>query len=272
MKKIITLLLVMLFMSCDEDNIKDNVETADPTATIEALNEYVLVNRIFQDVGNNNGDAVLSAETSVNTNKKTSTKDEPTITVTPFDLNTFPKTIVIDFKSGILCKDGVTRKGVITVVSTNWYGQEGSEHTATFDNYYHNDYLVEGTHFVKNLGKNNNDELRYAVTIKNGKITTAEDEVITYTEDSFRTWVAGSNTPINIWDDEYELEGTQNGVNSKGIDYTLSVKEPLHFVLLPRSIKSGILNIDIGKIKDIELNYNNSTVTILGVEYPILVK
>ena len=102
----------------------------------------------------------------------------------------------------------------------------------------------------------------------NGKITTSSGKTISYTENSIRTWVAGSNTPLNIWDDEYKLEGTQTGVSSKGIEYSLTIEEPLHFVLLPRSITSGILDIDVANIKDIKLNYTNSTITILGQSFP----
>jgi len=40
---------------------------------------------------------------------------------------------------------------------------------------------------------------------------------------------------------------------------------------LLRGIKSGILNIDIGEIKDIEINYTDLTITILGINYPVLI-
>jgi hypothetical protein len=271
MKKFIIPIVAFIFMSCQEDDLKLKNEAIDPTETIEALNEYVLVNKIFQDIGNNNGDAVLNAEKSSNTQRSFQSKNEPIITVEPFDLITFPKTITVDFKDGILCKDAITRKGIVTIISTNWYGQEGSEHTATFSNYFHEDYKVEGTHSVKNLGRNDDNQLKYSVTIENGKITTKEGEIISYKENSFRTWIEGSESPLNIWDDAYLLEGSQNGMNSKGLEYALSIEDPLHVVLLPRGIKSGILNIDIGKIKDIELNYNTSTITILGISYPILI-
>tara|TARA_R110000868_G_scaffold144150_5_gene362979 strand:- start:2848 stop:3618 length:771 start_codon:yes stop_codon:yes gene_type:complete len=254
-------------MSCQSDDLKPNV---DPTAAIETLNEFALVNQIYQDVGNNSGDAVLSSETSA-TGKSSITKtDGPIITIEPLDFTTFPKTITIDYQSGVLGQDGVTRKGVVTVVSTNWYGNKDSEHTTTFNNYYHNDYKVEGTHYVKNLGTNQDNNLKFGVTVGNGKITTKTGGTISYTENSTRTWVAGSSTPLNIWDDEYLLDGTQSGISSKSIEYTLTVEEPLHFVLLPRNIKSGILNVDIGLLKDIKLNYTNSTITILGVTYPLI--
>ncbi|WP_282122226.1 hypothetical protein [Algibacter mikhailovii] len=268
MKKIIAPILLLLFISCEQNDLK---QVTEPTETIEALNEYALINKIFQDIGNTTGDAILNAEESTNTKKSTQSKNEPHITVEPFDLTTFPKTITVDFLDGTLCKDGITRKGIVTIVSNNWYGQEGSEHTTTFENYYHETYKVEGTHKVKNLGYSDGSHLKYSVTIEDGKITTDVGESITYREQSYRTWIAGSESPLNIWDDQYLLEGTQNGMNSRGLEYALSITDPLHFVLLPRGIESGILKIDIGEIKDIELNYTSSTITILGVTYPILI-
>lgn len=257
---------MLFFLSCEEDNIQNG--TLDPTSTIEALNEYSTMNRIFQDIGNNNGDAILYAENSNGyTARIERTKNDPTVTVEPMDLNTFPKTITIDFKDGTLCKDGITRKGLISIKSTNWYGVEGSEHTATFSDYYHEDFKVEGTHHVKNLGKNNEGYLKYGVTITDGKVTTPNEDTILYKENSFRTWISGDDTPLNIWDDEYLLEGTQSGTSSKNTDYTLTIEDPLHFVLLPRSLKSGILDLEVGNVKDVKLNFGNSTITILGVTY-----
>lgn len=267
MKKVIIPILTLLLVSCQED---DTPKDTDPTAALEALSEYVTVNKVFQDIGNNSGDAILESESSASTTKTNSIKgDSPIITVEPFDLTTFPKTITIDYQSGVLCKDGITRKGIATIVSTDWYGKEGSEHTTTFDNYYHEDFKVEGTHYVKNLGKNSDNNLEFRVTIENGKVTGSNGASISYTENSTRTWVDGSDTPLNIWDDEYLLDGSQSGVSSKGVAYTLTVEDPLHLVLLPRNIKSGILNVDIASINDIKINYSDNTITIFGKTYPL---
>ncbi len=264
MRKIIIPILALVFMSC-EDNL---TKTVDSASAIEALTEYATINKVFQDVGNNSGDGVLNAENTT-TGKMSGTKNNgPIITIAPFDLTTFPKEITIDYGTGVLCEDGITRKGIITVVSTNWYGVEGSEHTTTFNNFYHNDYKVEGTHFTKNLGRNSNEFLQFSVTIEDGKITTSDGKTINFTENTTRTWVAGFNTPLNIWDDEYKLDGTQTGVSSKGVEYTLTIEESLHFVLLPRSIESGILDVSVGNINDIKINYTAKTITILGVTFP----
>lgn len=270
MKKLIIPILVLIFLGCEkeEDTVKTNT---DANAAVEALTEFTVANKVFQDIGNNSGDAVLSAENSTTTSKSDNAKaEDPIITVSPLDFTTFPKTITVDYQSGILCKDGITRKGKIIIESTDWYRKKDSEHTATFEDYYHNDFKVEGTHYVKNLGKNQNDNLEYSVVVENGKITNESVGSISYIENSTRTWIAGSNTPLNIWDDEYLLDGTQSGVSSKGIEYSLTVQDPLHFVLLPRNIESGILNVTVGNIDDIELNYTNKTLTILGKTYPFI--
>lgn len=267
MKKIIVPIFAILLASCDGETVKNTIDSA---AAIDALTEYSTVNKVFQDLGNNSGDAVLNSESTTSSAAKLAeTKVEgPTITIEPADFTTFPKTITVNYGDGVLCKDDITRKGIVTIKSTGWYGTTGSTHTSTFTNYYHEDFKVEGTHFVENLGENEDGNLEYAVTITNGKITTATGGIINYTENATRTWVAGDDTPLNIWDDEYMLDGVQSGVSSKGVNYTLTVEESLHFVLLPRSIKAGILNIDVASIEDIKLNYNTKMVTILGKNIP----
>lgn len=266
MKKIIAPIFLLFLVSCQDDNVANST---NPTATLEALTEYITVNQIFQDVGNNSGDAVLASEDSAMSSKATSTKaDGAIITVSPLDLTTFPKTITVDFQSGVVGRDGVTRKGVITIVSTDWYRNTGSSHTTIFTNFYHNAYKVEGMHEVENLGKNLEGELEFSINISNGKITDTSGKSISYTESGKRTWIEGSDTPLNIWDDAYLLEGEQTGVSSKGVAYTLTVVEPLHFTLLPRAVESGILDVSVGAISDVTLNYGERTISIFGKTYP----
>ncbi|KJD36228.1 hypothetical protein PW52_06420 [Tamlana sedimentorum] len=264
MYKSLFFILGIVLFSCDNERISN---VTDSTAAVEALTEYVTVNKVFQDVGNNSGDNVLTAETSASA-KSSNTKDEAIVTIEPFDLSTFPKTITIDYGEGVLGRDGITRKGIITIISTNWYRIEGSVHTTTFTNFYHNDYKVEGIHVAENLGENDDENLQFEVTITNGKITNLENESIHYTENVIRTWIAGETTPLNIWDDEYLFEGSQSGISSKGVNYSLTTDEALHFTLLPRNIESGILDVTLGVFSGIKIDYAESTITILGVSYP----
>ncbi len=271
MRKILAPILALLLMSCQDDDVKQDVDSTTPptstTSALGALTEYAVVNKVFQDLGNNGIDALLSAENSMTGKPGESKTDQPIITIVPNDETTFPKTITVDYQSGVTYQNGITLKGKITIVSTDWYRNPNSEHTATFTDFYHEDTMVEGLLKVKNLGKDQEGNVQYNVVIENGKITTSEDTIIRYTEDSVRTWVDGSDTPLNIWDDEYKLEGVQTGISSDGLEYSLTVIEPLHFVVLSRGVKSGILDIDVGDIEDIKLNYNDYTITIFGKTY-----
>lgn len=269
MRKIIVPIFVFLLVSCQRNDAPVQNNTPDDGNAslffIEILNEYILANQVFQDAGNNAADAILMAEGSA-TGKINGTKTDPSIAIEPFDLETFPKTITVDFGSGIVCKDGVTRKGVITIVSTGWYREIGSTHTTTFDNYYHDVYKVEGTRVVENLGTNEDGHLEFYTTVENGVITATNGvSTIAFDEVASRTWIAGAETPLNIWDDEYLLDANQWGFSSTTIGYQLVFDEPLYVVLEPRAVKSGIINLEIGGVKDIIINYNNRTTTILGV-------
>ncbi|TBM99778.1 hypothetical protein EYD45_15285 [Hyunsoonleella flava] len=268
MKKITTVIFAMLLVACQRSEAPREEDTPDIEEVIafysEILNEYTLANQIFQDAVNNSGDAILNAEIAL-TNKVRNGKTDPILTIEPFDLETFPKTITINYGSGTLCRDGITRSGVISIVSTGWYNQPGSVHTSTFINFYDEIFKVEGTQIIENFGENADGNLEFGVKVENGVISTQDGISIAFDEDGIRTWIAGADTPMDIWDDEYLLDSFQYGVGSNGVAYLLVFDQPLHFDLLPRDIKSGIIDLEIGDLSDIEINYNNKTYTILGV-------
>ena len=224
MKRRIVIICTLLLVACQRNDAPtDNSDPREEAILYytEILNEYVLANEIFQDVVNNIGDALIIAEGSV-PGKTNNTKADPAITIAPLDLETFPKTITVDYGSGILCEDGINRRGVISIQSTGWYGQMGSVHTLTFNNYYHDIFKVEGIQVVENFGENEEGHIVFGATVEDGIVTIPGGRNITFNDDSTSTWIGGSDTPLNIWD------------------------------------------LQIGNVSDIEINYNNQTITILG--------
>src|SRR5436190_6315722 len=66
-----------------------------------------------------------------------------------------PYRLIIDFgTANCLCYDGKHRRGKILVSYTGLYRDSASSHTITFDNYYVNNYKVDGTQTVINNGHN----------------------------------------------------------------------------------------------------------------------
>ncbi|WP_248723393.1 hypothetical protein [Seonamhaeicola sp. ML3] len=268
MRKIIALALIVLSVSCqkDETPLNDSGPSDEArTFYLESFNEYNLANQIFQDLVNIKGDIILNAENSL-TGKTNTSKIDVSVSIEPSDLETFPKTITVDFgPSGTVGRDGVFRRGVIRIVSTGWFWEQGSVHTTTFSNYFHDNFRVEGTQIVQNFGENENGFIEFDVEVNNGVISHSDGLNITFEEASTRTWIVGSQTPFNIWDDEYIIDAIQSGFFSDGTSYSLTFDEPLHYVLLPRAVRSGIVNLVIGGFTGFEINHNNRTTTILGV-------
>lgn len=252
--------LSLSFVSCDTEKLEEKAKNNEDA--VEALQEYVMVSKMFQDASNSSEESIIKSE------GLKSTMDGPTITIDPLGF-TWPKTITVDYGSdGVTGVDGVLRQGKLIIVSTRPYKEEESVHTTTFENYYQNGNRIEGIHTTTNIGQV--DGLHtFNVEIKDGKVTTPEGKVVYYTQNTTRTWLTGDDTPLYIWDDEYKIVGVQSGVSSKGVDYSLEITDPLHVVVHPREIKSGVLNVAIDGLQDIIIDYEARTITIGLLEFPL---
>ncbi|PLX09648.1 MAG: hypothetical protein C0596_01105 [Marinilabiliales bacterium] len=279
MKKYLVLFLIsvlgIVMFSC-----KDDPEPIDtPPTTQEALNaiaEYALVNKLFSDSFSEADDAAKYTDEQID-GTKNGTKEGPTITITPFDAVTWPKTVVVDYgETNYLCTDGRYRRGVINFETTGFYREEGTVITITFDEYYQNDYKVEGTQIVTNTGRNADENYVYTVEINDGKVTVpVTNKVINYEENTTREWAEGEPTVLDICDDVYYITGNQNGLSSDSIAYVLTVQQQLDVKVCCNWIRAGLLDVDIEGLSTMTIDYgdgtcdNDATVTYLGEEYPI---
>lgn len=259
-------LVVALFVSsCSVEEAIDEVQKRQNAS--EALSEYVVVSQHFQNASNSCDEAAINAEAIEAGTQLKVAVSSPVITIEPKTPGTaWPKIITVNFGDGVVGVDGVTRKGKIIIESTNLYQTVGSVHTSTFENYYQNDYKVEGIHIATNISTGNTPS--YNVEVKNGKLTTPENEVISYTQNSTRTWIKGSDTPLTFSDDEYELDGTQTGVSSKGVNYTIDITTPIHYVFADNAFKAGIMVVNVDGLNGIEINYTTQVITIGAYTFP----
>jgi hypothetical protein len=272
----ITALAIFAF-SCKEPEDHDTPPTTQETLT--ALSEYSLVNKLFSDSFSEADDAAKYSDDQIDGDKSGTKEGYPIITISPLDATTWPKDITVDYgTTNYLCQDGRNRRGIIHIETTGFYRDPGTVVTITFENYYQNDYKVEGTQIVTNQGRNDDQHLVYTVEINNGKVTTPLSKVINYEENTSREWVAGEETPLNICDDNYFITGTQNGMSSDSITYTLTVQNRLDVLVCCRYIRGGILDVDMEGLATITVNYGdgtcdeNATVSINNTEYPIVMQ
>ncbi|HXA00918.1 MAG TPA: hypothetical protein VNW99_02960 [Cytophagaceae bacterium] len=153
-------------------------------------------------------------------------------------IDTIVKKIIIDYGSGCTSTDGRnrTKKGQIIVVYTERFRMPGSVLTITFNNYFYNGNKVEGKKVVTNLGGANSSgdytNMHWSVVVSdsigNGYAT------IIHPDGSMGKWktsrdrklIQGGTTDDDD-DDVYQITGTSNGINRKGIDYTVAVIDAL---------------------------------------------
>lgn len=228
LNKIFTYLLLpsaFFLASCEKD-----AEDYDPEveATFK-MSEDQAISESFNDDAN-----VIFFETTANagligarTNQffqSTNSTSCASVTITP--QNSFPKTIVIDFDAGCTSADGVSRKGKINVVLSDSVHHPGAKAVMTFDNYYVQNFKVEGTITWTNTSTPNG--LSWTRQIENGKVTVPLGGYY-WQHSGTKTVVqtGGANTPLNLLDDVYSITGNHTVINPAGKTRTATITEAL---------------------------------------------
>ena len=189
-----------------------------------------------------------------------------------------PHRIIIDFgTSDCLCLDGKYRRGKILVAYTGRYRDSGSTHTISFDNYYVNNYKVDGTQTVINNGFNTAGNITFSIQV-NSTITDTTGNTLTYTSLRTREWVAGETTGGLLgWpDDVYSITGTASGTAFSGGHFSANITSPLIVALNCRWVEKGTIEFKPDGKLTRTIDYGNgdcdnkATVSIAGISFNIL--
>jgi hypothetical protein len=175
-----------------------------------------------------------------------------TITVTPND-TTYPKTVVIDFGDGCICRDGKFRKGSITLNFTNPIRVPGAVLTITLNNYYVNRVHVEGTKTITNLSTATIHQ--YSVVVAEGKVTWPSGRGFKYEKVKTVTQISGYET-ATVRDDVFSIQGRSKTTYASGITVTKNTETPLIKPVACNWIVKGILKIKINN-RELFLDYGN---------------
>jgi len=257
-----------ILSSCkkDDDDDKNKYQSAVDNATAENM---------FSDVFKQATDGMIAAQDSAEGSKNCmeSMASCATLTISPFDLTTFPKTVTVDFGTvNCMGTDGRYRRGVVTMTTTGWYRDSGTVITVTPQNYYVNENLVQGTKTITNMGHNNAGNLVYALFV-DGTVTNS-DGTIEWTSTRQHEWIEGEPTVFNPWDDVYLITGTADGVNIQNEEFHVVVNTALRVQVGCRWITAGSLTLTSGNFTML-VNYGDgacdaaATVTINGAVYNI---
>jgi hypothetical protein len=260
----------VMFVSCEKE---DQVKKIDVSAALTVAEDDASSDNLYDDVYSEMDENVtdLEANSYVATDLKSAyAEGTKTITVSKPDTLNFPKTIIIEYENWT-DKAGRIKNGKIVIVITGPYRKIGSEKTITLENFTIDSIAIEGTHTIKNLGRNGDGYLQYEAKLTGGKVTFPDGKVVTREFERTRTWIAGEITPRFIWDDAYLIEGSAWGINRNGVSYTRTITVPLYIAAACPWIAKGTVTVVAGD-KTMTINYggedalcdNKAIVTING--------
>lgn len=163
------------------------------------------------------------------------------IEILPND-STWPKTIIINYGDGCICRDGKFRKGAIVLHFTGPIRRPGSVLTITLRGYYVNRMHIEGTKTIKNLTEGGVH--KYSVHIEDGAVTLPSGRGFKYEGTKVITQVRGMETRT-IRDDVYSIEGRSKTSYANGTVVVKNTETPLIKPVTCPWIVKGVLKIKI---------------------------
>jgi hypothetical protein len=155
------------------------------------------------------------------------------ITVDKTGITVFPKKICVDFGTGVVDKRGNTLKGKIYVTISNRMGVTSSTRKLEYFQFFINDNQLKGSKTVTYLGSNRQvtdnvvtETPSWSISVKDTIVRTDGTKLI-WNSERVRTRISNNATPLLYWDDIYSITGTSNGINAKGVAYTVEITKPL---------------------------------------------
>ncbi|MCX8080785.1 MAG: hypothetical protein N3F09_06060 [Bacteroidia bacterium] len=282
----IATLMILCINSCKKKgDPKEPVDTDTQTAQ-----DNFHAENLSNDILNIGGQAIENA--TLTTYKLPSVSDAQLLPTAPgatiTGLGTL--TITIDFGTGVLCKDGRTRKGKLifdlsasTPTTNTKYRNPGFRCKVSAQNYVVDNYSVNIINkVIANTtptsiptGTNPGTNLTWSVTANlqilkpnnGGTITWMCNRTKELINTNDPTCYQGQNMPI-IWSKaKVKHNGTANGVNAKGENYTLVAKDLIRdFTCSPypsapnrHPFISGIIEYTPGNKPTRYINYGNGT-------------
>lgn len=252
MKNKLSLLLigvgVLTFTGCSDDdgpNPDPNINTGDT----EAIADEEEVEGIFEDLEELTNDAITEAS-----NPSGGRLSGNFMVCTDISLDLMEKSITVDFGEG--CEDprGRIRKGKIIITYSGFYFETGSVITTTFENFEIDGLQIEGTRTVTNVSEANDNIPIFSVKIEGGKVTWPDGTFATREANRTKSWTSAS-TPLN---DEFQIEGTANGITRAGRAYKATITEKIIFRI---ACANDRIFIPVQGGKDIEID-GSLTITV----------
>lgn len=251
MRKISFLMLAsvaMLFASCEKDS-----ESTDPLVT--TIQEDDLATNYNDEVENEADELSVDQPAramAANAMLGTSEIGRTVVKVVNND-GSITKTVTYTNWTNPNGNQNIVKNGKIVITIVGTPSADIYTRTITFENFTINGAKIEGTRVITKTA-----QYQFTATCDNGKITFADGKTYTRSYTRTRTWVDGYATPLNVWDDIFEITGTATGINRSGNAYTHTIVNPLRIERTCKYIVSGTITVVVND-KSLSLDYGAGT-------------
>jgi hypothetical protein len=130
------------------------------------------------------------------------------------------KIITIDFGNGCRGVDNRYRKGKVFVSYEGWILHVGSQLVVEPENYFIDQYKVEGVRTLTNITKGE-EPVRWEVVLEEGKVVWSDGTYATLEGTFVKVWRRGANPSA----DEFDIFGEGEGKNRKGVNFSVTIEE-----------------------------------------------
>ena len=165
----------------------------------------------------------------------------------------FPKTIIINYGDGCLCRDGKFRKGAIVLHYTAPIRRPGAVVTITFRNYFVNRAHITGTKVISNLSAGGVH--KFSVAVENGGISWPNGRGFRFEGIKTVVQLEGSDTRT-LRDDVWAITLRNKTLYANGWVVVKNTETPLIKKMNCKWIVQGVLKISINS-RELFLDYGN---------------
>jgi hypothetical protein len=256
------LLLGFTMWSCKKDS------TTDPL--VASSQDNAEVSSLYDDVDNEANNVSNLKDVLYDTTGSSGTK---TVVKTKVGDTAIWTITFTTYNNG---KNARLKNGTMIIKTAGKYAGETIPYfrSITFSDFTIDGNKIEGLRTIERDTVTDPTGHTFSITLTNGKVTFPDNTTYTRTtENRKRIWIKGYDTPLWIWDDEYDITGSATGTNRQGYAYTHSITTPLHVALICPWIESGVIQMTVTEgttIKTSTLDYGAdvcdklATLTITG--------
>lgn len=222
MKKIIVfyiLLNIFFQYSCKKNNPVSDKD-------IQSIEDNIVADNLLQDV------FVNVNSYAVNYLKSNIAKIDTSLIVTiypRYPIDSFPKTMIINYSNGINCSDGKIRKGkIIATVYNYWQHSIEDSMQVELVNFIVDSVKINGSLVIKNT-ENSDSTQKFSLNISNCKFDFENGKFFQINSSKTINWISGFNTITDFLDDNFLIDGKSNGINRNQVGFEAKIISSLKY-------------------------------------------